>query len=408
MGRRSKQEIEQNLEQVEEAQFEQEFTLADLEGIGEKKLAKLEALGITTPYHLAMASAQELAEQIDIDFETVSKMIEKARSMLESKNVVEKSILSGRELLDFRKGHVQRLTTGIPQLDKILGGGYESGVMTELFGQFGTFKTQFCTQAAIYAQFPKEACCLRCGQKDKLDTERCTLSKVSGEGNCNGGIWRGGGLSEYGNPCKVIYMDTENSFRPERFLQMLYETGAVLTKEQSKTEEKMGLPKEPLNEEEYERALKYLDNVIVFKVINSGHQVMLSRDIPKIIDQTGKKVKLVIVDSIISQFRKDFGGRGELSQRQLFLAKFIRLVSRAVELYNCVCIITNQVMQSPGAFGDPTKPVGGLFLGHTSKQRLYLQPKGKDKITAILVDSADQAKNEVVLTCTIKGIELSE
>lgn len=370
MARKAKEEIEQNLDVVEDSA---EFSISDLEGIGDKKLEKLASIGITTPHHLASASPQEIADLIDIDFTTVSKMIEEARKSLESKDVVSKSIITGRELLDFRKGHVKRLTTGVEILDEMLGGGFESGVITEFFGQMGTFKTQICTMAAINAQLPKEK----------------------------------GGLSEEGNPCKVIYLDAENSFRPERLIEMLCEQGLIQTKEQTAKEIKDGEPKEPLNEEEMEKALKFLDNIIVMKAINSGHQIMLSRDFGKVIEQYGN-VKLIIVDSIISQFRKDFGGRGELSNRQMFLAKHIRYVSRAAETYNCVTIITNQVMQSPGLFGDPTKAVGGMFLGHTSKHRFYLMPKGKEKIVATLIDSPDQARNEVVLTCTKKGLELAE
>lgn len=395
MGRRPKEEIEKIQDEVENAA---EFSISDLDGIGDKKLEKLAAIGITTPYHLAMASPQEVSSLIDIDFQTVSDMIEKARLSLESKNVVEKSIISADELYDFRKGHVQKLTTGIELFDEIIGGGFESGVITELFGQFGTFKTQICTMAAINAQLPKEKCCLHCDSME-FDKDKCV--------GCGNKIWSGGGLSEKGNPCKVIYLDAENSFRPERAIQMICEWGLVKTKEQTKMEEKNGVPKEPLNDEEFAKARLYLKNIIVLKAINSGHQIMLSRDFGKVMDQYGN-VKLIIVDSIISQFRKDFGGRGELSNRQMFLSKHIRYISRAAETYNCVAIITNQVQQSPGAFGDPTKPVGGMFLGHTSKHRIYLQPKGKEKVTAILIDSPDNARNELVLTCTVRGMELGE
>jgi len=69
------------------------------------------------------------------------------------------------------------ITTGAAQLDKILEGGIETGYITELFGEFGTGKTQLCHQLCVTCQLPFE---------------------------------RGGGQG------RALVIDTEGNFRPER------------------------------------------------------------------------------------------------------------------------------------------------------------------------------------------------
>jgi len=70
-----------------------------------------------------------------------------------------------------------QITTGSSQLDKILEGGIEAGYITELFGEFGTGKTQLCHQLCVTCQLPFE---------------------------------RGGGQG------RALVIDTEGNFRPER------------------------------------------------------------------------------------------------------------------------------------------------------------------------------------------------
>ena len=69
-----------------------------------------------------------------------------------------------------------RITTGSKELDTLLGGGFESNSITELFGEFRTGKTQICHTLCVTCQLPRE----------------------------NGG---GGG--------KAIYIDTEGTFIPK-------------------------------------------------------------------------------------------------------------------------------------------------------------------------------------------------
>ena len=50
-----------------------------------------------------------------------------------------------------RSGMIQ-ITTGSGELDKLLGGGIETGSITELFGEFRTGKSQLCHMLAVTSQ----------------------------------------------------------------------------------------------------------------------------------------------------------------------------------------------------------------------------------------------------------------
>lgn len=51
-----------------------------------------------------------------------------------------------------RRSEIIQLTTGSKELDKLLGGGIETGSITEMFGEFRTGKTQLCHTLAVTCQ----------------------------------------------------------------------------------------------------------------------------------------------------------------------------------------------------------------------------------------------------------------
>ncbi len=400
--KKTKEEIEAEFREVEEALS---FKIEDIEGIGPTRIKKLNEHGIYKAQDLIVKGARELAEIMDMNTDQTFKMVESARRFLVKKDVVGKSQLSGRDLLNYRTKKIMYLETGASNLDEALGGGYETGVITELYGDDGAGKTQLCMLASITAQLPYRRKCFKCGEEGGQDMERCPKCEVK--------TISIGGLSEEGKPCRVIYMDTENSFRPDRVLQMIYERGLVKTKEQTAMEIKRGVKKEPLNDEETENALKFLDNITILKPSGAGHQIMIGEEMGSIIEgEEGQdKAKILIVDSIMSNLRLEYAGRANLSDRQVMLSPHIKHLSRTAEIYNIVVLITNQVLKDPsaGAYSDPTRPVGGMPLAHTSTHRIYLKKSGsKGKIIAILVDSPNNAKTEGILMLTNKGIENAE
>ena len=78
-----------------------------------------------------------------------------------------------------RRSEIMSISTGSQAFDTLLGGGIETGSITELFGEFRTGKTQLCHTLAVMCQLP--------------------TSMGGAEGKC-------------------LYIDTEGTFRPERLL----------------------------------------------------------------------------------------------------------------------------------------------------------------------------------------------
>jgi len=427
-------DITKKMEKVNEAL---DLKLEDLEDIGPVRLKKLRVNSIYTVDDLLSHGEESLVRMLDINWGEASKMIATAYESINKDDIFSNMIVKGGDYMKYRKEKIKYMTTGLPELDALMRGGYETGVITEYFGAFGCGKTQFMIVACIMAQLPKKPCCLSCGKNDQ--------EIVIGKCPCGGTWWEGGGLSEFGKPCRVVYIDTENSFRPERMFEIICNREIVKTIPQNKTEIKKDANKEVLNDEEYEKAYNFVNNVDVSKPITTALQMLLVRNLASIINgdlcgkckkreinelglpthqnhpkakedmklqshdfQKDKPATLVIVDSLISNYRKEFEGRGELSDRQMKLKTHIKHLVRTAESKNVVCLITNQVQEALGVRGDTIRPVGGNELGHTSTHRIYLmkpQTLKTNKIVAILVDSPNNAKNEAKLELCSKGIQ---
>ncbi len=175
----------------------------------------------------------------------------------------------------------------------------------------------------------------------------------------------------------VLIIDTESTFRPERIKQLAEEQGMD--------------------------ALEVLKNIHVAKALNSDHQIILAEKADEMIKK--HNIKLLIVDSMTAHFRADYMGRGALSERQQKLNKHVHMLQKIADQFNLAVYITNQVMDNPGImFGDPTTPIGGHVLAHSSTYRIYLRKGKEDKRIARLVDSPSLPDGECVFKVNAKGV----
>lgn len=123
-----------------------------------------------------------------------------------------------------------------------------------------------------------------------------------------------------------------------------------------------------------------------------------------------QRFALIVVDSATNLYRTDFSGRGELSARQMSLAKFLRHLQRMADEFGVAVVITNQVVaQVDGgamfAGGDAKKPIGGHIIAHASQTRLSLRKgRGEQRICKIY-DSPCLPEGECIFTITNEGID---
>jgi DNA repair protein RadA len=78
---------------------------------------------------------------------------------------------------------------------------------------------------------------------------------------------------------------------------------------------------------------------------------------------------------------------------------------RVGDLNNTAVVVTNQVASNPDSFfGDPTQPIGGNILGHTSTFRIYLRKSKNNKRIVRLVDAPNLADGEGVMRVSGDGL----
>jgi len=332
--------MEQELIQVHEArrkknmkEEKQEKTIYDLPGVGAATAEKLIAVGFSDLMSIAVASPAELVEATGMGDALAKKLIAVARSSLEM------GFESGEELLK-RREKVIRIKTDSKALNSLLGGGFETGAIVECFGEFGSGKTQIGHALAVTAQ-----------QVDK--------------------------------DAVAVFIDTENTFRPERIIQLA--KGAGMDPDE------------------------VLKNIKVARAYNSDHQMLLAEKVEDLIKKQGMNVKLIVVDSLTAHFRAEFIGRGTLADRQQKINKHMHTLLKLADTHNLCVYVTNQVMAKPDMFfGDPTQAIGGHIVAHASTFRVYLRKGKKGTRVAKLVDSPSLPESEAGFYVDESGIKDTE
>lgn len=161
---------------------------------------------------------------------------------------------------------VERVSTGSPPLDELLNGGIEKGIITNIFGESGSGKTNLCVVVA---------------------------AKVAEKGD------------------KVVYIDTEKGFSPERFTQV--------------TEE------------------KYLENLLLMEPVDFKEQEERINALSDVVEE--EKPELVVVDSLVSLYRLQATGDQirEVNQR---LSQQMSQLSQIARKHDIPVMVTNQVYTS--------------------------------------------------------------
>jgi len=116
---------------------------------------------------------------------------------------------------------------------------------------------------------------------------------------------------------------------------------------------------------------------------------------------------LMVVDSATALFRTDYMGRGELSERQMQMAQFLRQLTRLAEEFGVAVFITNQVTADPGGMSfakDSTKAIGGNIIAHASTTRLRLRKgRGENRICTV-IDSPTLPEGDATFALGAAGV----
>lgn len=141
-------------------------------GIASSDIKKLMEHGFYTVESVAYAPKKAVLAVKGISENKAEKI------MAECAKLVPMGFTSAVAYHEARK-EIVMVTTGSREVDKLLGGGIETGSITELFGEFRTGKSQLCHTLCVTCQLP---------------------------------------ISQGGAEGMALYIDTEGTFRPERLV----------------------------------------------------------------------------------------------------------------------------------------------------------------------------------------------
>lgn len=235
---------------------------------------------------------------------------------------------------------VVHIGTGSTALDKLLNGGFETGCITEMFGEFRTGKTQLCHTLCVTCQLPFE---------------------------------QGGGQG------KALYIDTEGTFRPNRLISIAERYGMT--------------PNDVLENVSYARA--YNSEHQKRLLVQAAQMMTETRYALLVVDSATALFRTDYVG------RAELSAR-QMALGQ-FLRELMRLADQfkvAVVITNQVVADCGGMSM----FGDPKKPIGGNIMAHASTVRLYLKKgRGNTRICKIY-DSPNLPESDAGFAITETGI----
>ncbi len=300
-----------------------------LTGCGPVTKEKLETNGITTLLSMATSGPSQIATITGLSENKSRALIKQAR---EQCDVGFNDGLATETELNKHKF----LSTGCTPFDEMMGGGFKPKMITQVYGATAGSKTQLSHLLAVMAI--------------KENPEQ-----------------------------KVIYIDTESTFKPDRIRQIA-----------------------EANDLDADKVLK---NINVARAHSFDHQMMLVDKAEELM-QDDENYRLMIIDSLTSHVRAEFIGRGTLADRQQKLNKHMHVIMRLADIYNVVVMITNQISSNPGVmYGNPDQAIGGNIVSHNCGEIIYVRRGKAGARVAKLVDSSSLPETECEYKISEKGIE---
>jgi DNA repair protein RAD51 len=330
------EEIEEEaVEQREENESEfHPIELLQDEGIQSADIKKLVEAGFNSLESVSYVPKKNLVVIKGLSEGKVDKIIKAVYDILQYK--IQPSTIALQE-----RKKLTRITSGSKELDTLLGGGFESNSITELFGEFRTGKTQICHTLCVTCQLPK--------------------SDGGGEG-------------------KAIYIDTEGTFRPEKLASIA---------------ERFGLdPKETIENVYYARAYNSdHQNRLLMQVcaLMCEHKFSLlivdSATALYRTDYSGR-AELSNRQMSLAKFLRNL-------QKIADEHKIVVVITNQV-----VATVDGNAFG-----GNDKKPIGGHIMAHACQTRLYLKKGLKQNRICKIYDSPSLPEGEATYSITDRGID---
>ncbi len=232
------------------------------------------------------------------------------------------------------------LYLGSRNFDEILGGGFRPNKMYLIFGTNRTGKTQLCHQICIQAfkQFMK------------------------GGKNLN-----------------IKFLDTENTFRPER-IDQLCKAQKIDIKE-------------------------ILKIIMVSKIMSNSSLLLILKELEKSFNN--ESINILIIDSINNYYRLEQGDTNTtFNQAKNTFIKILQKLYDLTKKFNIILIATAQVVSNfSNSAVIQELPVGLPFLNHFFSEIIYLEYKRDNMCFASLVNSNLLLEKKILYEITSEGLK---
>ena len=188
MKNKKEDDMESDVEIEIEKTPEINFSVDTLEGVGAITKKKLEAFGLTSIIDICVRGAKEVSEIAGVDKHKADMWVFQCQKILEDNGLIRVSDMSTTELMEYQD-QLPSIETKAKGVDELLGGGVKPEATYEVYGEFGSGKTQFCNSL--------------------------TVESINDGDN-------------------VIWIDCEDTFKPRRIVEILMARGYVDDKEEAK------------------------------------------------------------------------------------------------------------------------------------------------------------------------------
>ncbi|CAH8518305.1 unnamed protein product [Schistosoma turkestanicum] len=182
--------------------------------------------------------------------------------------------------------------------DDLLGGGFPTGRLTELCGEPGVGKTQFCLQACVNVQIPK------------------WFSGLNGQ---------------------ALFLDTEGNFIPERVRQIA--SALANHCKRHYIESNPGRTDESFIKQYCPTVESLMSGIHYIRITDHLKLLAVCRHLEQFCDQH-PLIRLIVVDSIALPFRYDFD---DIPQRNRLLASVTQMLLCIAGRQQAAVILTNQI-----------------------------------------------------------------
>ena len=166
---------------------ELDLTVAQLGGVGTVTAKKLNEFGVTSLVDICVRGSKELSEITGVAKVKTNVWVTESKKILEDNNMIRKPDMNTLELMEYQD---KLYTLGTKtEVDTLLRGGVKPESLYEVYGEFGSGKTQFCLTL--------------------------TAEAIShGE--------------------KIVWIDCEDTFRPRRLVEIIVARGYAVDSEDAK------------------------------------------------------------------------------------------------------------------------------------------------------------------------------